>query len=137
MSIDDPPPEKLPSPQPSDADYARMIRQVVPPERDAEYGKMLWYFTPATLFSMALVGFWFINWKMYPQGDSRDFGSPCCMIVMGPAALACLPLLATEAMRPRGLRVLFRSILCCLLLPLGIWLGLWLIIKLQLFKHGW
>jgi hypothetical protein len=114
-----------------------MIRQVVPPERDAQYGKMLWYLTPATLFSMAFVGFWFINWKMYPQGDSRDFGSPCCMLIMGPTALACVVFIYMEAMRPNGLRVLVRSIFGCLLLPLGLWLALWLIIKFQLFKHGW
>jgi hypothetical protein len=97
---------------------------------------MFGYLTPAGLFLTAFATNWFIN-SDYPQGDSRNIGGACCMMVTLPAALFYLIPTFKETLRPRGLIILLAAAGTWMLVALFACSLLWAIVRFQLFKHSW
>jgi hypothetical protein len=95
---------------------------------------MFLYLTPGAAFIAGLTSSWIIE-ATDPNGDSRNFIGPMCMLYTAIPALVCGIAAMLEALRPKGLRRLLAALLRSSLLAFGPWMILWAIIHFDLLKH--
>jgi hypothetical protein len=99
------------------------------PKQKADPRRSFLLLTPAAIFFAVLLG-----WKMYEDGDSRNFNGFFCMLVMAPLGLICGIKALAEARHPQGLRALAHGLLWSLILIAGLCGSLWLIMRFNLFR---
>jgi len=71
----------------------------------------------------------------FPEGDSRNFQGPMCVLVTAPLGLIFGIMGVREAFRPHGLRALLWGVCWNVIAALGPWLALWVIVRFGLLKH--
>jgi len=105
-----------------------------PPPRDASPRRMFLCLLPSAIWIAAWVTFWMIE-NSFPNGDSRNFGGACLIMVMAPLGLGFGVMAVIEAFRPSGLRALAWGIGWNAIVALGPCITAWVLIHFGLFKH--
>lgn len=77
----------------------------------------------------------FLGSAMFEDGDSRNLGGACCMLLMVPIGLIGLGIAITEARRPGGLRAVANGLIGAALVAGGLCGALWVILRFRLFRH--
>jgi hypothetical protein len=95
---------------------------------------MFMYLLPAAICVGAIIGSWMIE-STFPNGDSRNFQGPMCVLVTAPLGLVFGVIGIREAFRPRGLRALMWAVGWNVVTALGPSAALWVIVKFGLLKH--
>jgi hypothetical protein len=95
---------------------------------------LFWCFFPGALCLGAFLAGRIIE-QRFPDGDSRDFASPCLVtLTIGPGIFfGCVGIVM--GIRSGNARDLFWALAWNIPLSIGPWLLLWLVIKLDLLKH--
>ncbi len=104
------------------------------PVGPADPRRMFLYLLPSAVCIGAFLPTWMIE-AYYPDGDSRNFSGPACMLVTAPLGLAFGAMAIREAIRPRRLRALLWSVGWNLLVAVGPWATFWVLVRFGLLKH--
>jgi hypothetical protein len=101
--------------------------------RAAQYGLMIRYLSPAGICVIAVLLSWYIE-ALYPQGDSRNFGGPCCALLMGIGALIYIFPAIKELLLPNGVRVFLVVATGWTSVVVLCWLFFWLVVRFKWFQ---
>lgn len=119
--------EPVPDPQPP-LNYA-----IPPPPRQANPRYVFLRLLPAAICIAAFITSMQIE-SAFPNGDSRNFGGVCVIILTAPLALVWGAFAVREAFRPRGVRALLLGSAWNAVLVLASFLSIWTIIKFRLLR---
>jgi hypothetical protein len=103
-------------------------------QRDADPRRLFLLLLPGAVCISAILGSWVIE-ATYPQGDSRNFGGPMCVVATAPLGLVFGVMAIRETFRPRSLGALRRALAWSAVLAGGPWLLFWMIIRFGWLKH--
>ena len=118
-----------PAPERPPLDYA-----TPPPPRQADARVIFRNLLPASICVGALLGSWLIE-SSFPNGDSRNFGGPLCVLVTAPLGLVFGVFAVGESFRSAGFCAFARAAAWSFLVALAPWLFLFACVRFHLLKH--